>query len=353
MGNTKIDDKLGDSGIVVTPRYDITSYGADFLVDGLVKRLRHGDILVPLFQRKFVWTYPQACKFIESLLLGLPIPGVFLSKDYKTEKLIVIDGQQRLRSLLFFYEGIFGPSGREFALRNVSKGYEGLTYKSLESEDRRRLDNSIIHATIVQQESPPGDDSSIYYIFERINTGGTPLSEQEIRMSIFHGEFSDLLNELNTFEPWRKVFGSVHKRMKDQELILRFLAFYYNEASYTRPLKEFLNIYMGRNRYIERRKREKHAETFRRTISFINKTLGSKAFRPERSFNAAVFDSVMVGVARRLEKEPIREKDRFIDAYQQLLKKEDFQEAVFTGTSDEKKVQTRMELAKKVFSQIG
>ena len=85
-------------------RYRISSYGADYPVDGLVKRLRQGDIAVPTFQREFVWPLPQASRFIESLLLGLPMPSIFLSKDSETQKLMVIDGQQRLKSLRFFYD---------------------------------------------------------------------------------------------------------------------------------------------------------------------------------------------------------------------------------------------------------
>src|SRR5439155_24071146 len=83
-------------------RYQISSYGADYPVDGLVKRLRSGDIELPRFQREFVWPVTQSSKFIESLLLGLPVPAIFLSKDPETQKLLVIDGQQRLKSLLFF-----------------------------------------------------------------------------------------------------------------------------------------------------------------------------------------------------------------------------------------------------------
>ena len=120
-------------------RYQISSYGADYPVDGLVKRLQRGDIAVPRFQREFVWPLPQASRFIESLLFGLPVPAIFLSKDSETQKLMVIDGQQRLNSLLAFYEGVL--RGREFRLHGVTKEFENLTYRTLEDEDRRRLDD--------------------------------------------------------------------------------------------------------------------------------------------------------------------------------------------------------------------
>ena len=141
-------------------RYRISSYGADYPVDGLVKRLRHKDIVVPRFQRDFVWPVSQASRFIESLLLGLPVPAIFLSKDGRTQQLMVIDGQQRLKSLLFFYDGVL--HGKEFKLHGVIKELEGLTYRTLEEDDRRRLDDSILHAIVIKQDDPENDDSSVY-----------------------------------------------------------------------------------------------------------------------------------------------------------------------------------------------
>lgn len=96
-------------------RYLISSYGADYPVDGLVQRIQREDIYVPPFQRNFVWSHAQASRFVESMLLGLPVPGIFLFKEPDTQKLLVVDGQQRLRSLQWFYEGVV--RGREFSLR--------------------------------------------------------------------------------------------------------------------------------------------------------------------------------------------------------------------------------------------
>ena len=87
-----------------------SSYGADYPVDGLVKRINAEDIYIPEFQRGYVWSLNQASRFIESLLLGLPVPGIFVAKDEETKKLLVIDGQQRLKSLQFFYNGMFRPT---------------------------------------------------------------------------------------------------------------------------------------------------------------------------------------------------------------------------------------------------
>lgn len=158
-------------------RYSITSYGADFDVEGLVRRISRQDIYVPPFQRRRVWNIKQASRFVESLLLGLPVPGIFLSKDGESRHL-VIDGQQRLRSLEDFYSGIFEPTGKKFALTGLKSPFSGLTYKDLAPEDKRRLDDSIIHATIIRQDYPDDGNSSIYFVFERLNTGGTQLQPE-------------------------------------------------------------------------------------------------------------------------------------------------------------------------------
>src|SRR5436190_9579918 len=178
---------------VLPYRYSITAYGADFLVDGLVSRLNQDDIFVPTFQRGYVWSLRDASRFVESLLLGLPVPGIFLSREKETERLLVIDGQQRLRSVQYFYSGIFEPTGGRFALRGVQPQFEGVTISTLAPEDRRRLTDSIIHATIVRQDTPSDDDSSIYHIFERLNTGGRLLFPQEIRAAIYHWSLNEFL----------------------------------------------------------------------------------------------------------------------------------------------------------------
>jgi uncharacterized protein with ParB-like and HNH nuclease domain len=149
--------------------YDVTSFGADYDVDGLVKRMNKNEILVPPFQRGFVWNIKEASRFLESLLLGLPVPGIFLAKEPESNRFLVIDGQQRLKTLQFFYEGYFHPkpgeeSRRVFKLVNVQKQYEGRTYTTLEAKDRLQLDNSIIHATILKQESPPGENTRSHLI---------------------------------------------------------------------------------------------------------------------------------------------------------------------------------------------
>ncbi|MCH8290947.1 DUF262 domain-containing protein [Candidatus Poribacteria bacterium] len=348
-----IEDEVGQESSEVIPfRYAITSYGADYPVDSLVKRLKNGAIFTPTFQRKYVWKLPQASKFIESLLLGLPVPGVFFARDEETQKLLIIDGQQRLLTLQFFYEGIFAATGRQFQLTGVQEQFKGLTYKALSGEDRLRLDDSIIHATITQQDEPSDDNSSIYHIFERLNTGGTPLSSQEIRACIYHGPFSDLLKDLNKDSSWRAILGRENTRMKDQELILRFLALTSELGSYARPMKGFLNTFMGRHRWLKKQEASEFRECFENTIEVIYSAIGKRSFKPFSSVNAAVFDAVMVGVARRLESGHIKDVDSLRSRYEELLSNTTFHEAYQQGTADETKLQTRADLAIKAFGHI-
>lgn len=347
-----VDEAGAEEDGVIPFQYSITSYGADYPVDGLVKRIRAGDIYIPPFQRGYVWNLVQASRFVESLLLGLPVPGIFLSKEEETQKLVVIDGQQRLRTLQYFYDGIFGKSRREFALKSVQPQFERATYKTLLDEDRRRLDDSVIHATIVKQDVPSDDDSSIYHIFERLNTGGTLLQAQEIRACMYHGEFNDLLNELNTNEAWRNLYGPLSKRMKDQELILRFFAIYFDAKGYKKPMIDFLNKHMASNRHLQHYSREDLSKLFTTTVELICDSLAEKAFKPRRSLNAAVFDAVMVGVARRLAKAPIADQRTLKKRYDELLEKPDFIKAYESATTDEESVRRRLQLATAAFANV-
>ncbi|MDZ7705481.1 MAG: DUF262 domain-containing protein [Trueperaceae bacterium] len=333
-------------------QYSITSYGADYPVDSIVKRLRDKAILIPEFQRKYVWSIKDASRFIESLLLGLPVPGVFFSKESDTGKLLVIDGQQRLLSLLYFYDGIFG--GKEFRLTGVDSEYKGKTYKTLAPEDRLRLDDSIIHATVVRQDEPSEDLSSIYHIFERLNAGGKLLQPQEIRAAIYHGQFSDLLSELNKDKNWREIFGKKpNPRLRDQELILRFLALYFDVDSYKAPMKSFLNAFMGKHRNLDSISKFEIKEIFISTVEVVNTCISpEKPFRPEGALNAAIFDAVMFGLAQRLKDGPVKDCEAMVQAYRDLLQDSKFVDATKKATANEVNLRERLRLATEAFQSV-
>jgi len=351
-----LDETDADTAVAVE-QYAISSFGIDFDVEGLVRRLRKGDVYVPPFQRNFIWSQRESSQFIESLLLGLPVPGVFLAKDRESQKLMIIDGQQRLKSLQYFYDGFFKPDPKQkkqqvFDLIQVQPQFKGLTYDTLDEEDQRRLDNAVIHATIVKQESPDEqEDSSLYYVFGRLNSGGRKVTAQEIRSAIYNGELMELVETLNANPTWRKLFGKESERLKDQELILRFFALYY-DPNYLRPMEEFINRFCRKYRHGPAKFLAKAEALFVSTISTAERGLGSGAFRPARSMNAAAFDSIAIGLARRLEKGPITDLAKLKVAYNKLGRNAEYVLATSRATADETSVATRLSLATEAFALV-
>jgi hypothetical protein len=366
-GETPIDEEpvedLDEAAEIIPYTYSITSYGADYPVDSLVKRIEAKDIIVPQFswerpedteivgfQRQYVWPRTKADRFLESLLLGLPVPGIFLVKE-PSGLLLVLDGHQRLFTLHAYYQGVI--NGQEYALASVQNRFIGKRYKDLDTEDRRRLDDSIIHATVIRQDEPSEDQSSIYVIFERLNTGGVNLQPQEIRVALYHGEFVQVLQDLNGKRAWRTLYGTKSRRLKDMEMILRFFAFLYHRDHYRSPMKDFLNRYMATNRHLKKQSETELSQIFERTTSTILEGIGAKAFRRRRAVNAAVIDSLMVGVAKRLRaKGDIRDSESLNRQFDSLMQNTEYTGAVETGTSQETNVVKRLTLAQMAFSEI-
>jgi len=339
--------------------FSISSFGADYTVDGLIKRLEKKQIIVPKFQRRYVWDIKKASRFIESLIIGLPVPGIFLSRDaLDTDKgksetpsssspHLIIDGQQRLLSLQKFYNGFFGE--KKFRLSGVCDELNGKSYDELTPDDQGRLDDAIIHATIIKQEAPDKDNSSIYMVFERLNTGGMLLQPQEIRACIYHGEFNNLLNELIKVPAWRSLFKKENPRMKEQEMILRFFALYFKHNEYKKGLKHLLNSFMYKNKDLQLYDKDLLTDLFTKSISLIVKAKGNEAFRRGNAVNAALFDSMMIGVANRLqESEMSAEECR--ENYDKLMSDASYIDSATNSTADEKPLKERIRLAKEKYS---
>jgi hypothetical protein len=355
-------EDLDEANEIIQLIYTITSYGADYPVDALVNRMKAGDIVVPRFnwepedkseivgfQREYVWPRPKADKFIESLLLGLPVPGIFLVKE-GSGRLLVLDGHQRLYTLRAFYDGVI--HGVEYRLHNVQDKFANLRYEDLSIEDRRRLDDSIIHATVVRQDAPDDSHSGIYIIFERLNTGGVNLQPQEIRVALYHGALVGVLRKLNDTNAWRALYGNVSKRLKDMELILRFFALFYFGESYSTNMKDFLNRYMSANRHLKRQSAKELNGIFEATTALILSALGRRAFRPQRAINAAVVDSLMVGIARRLTAGPVKDKQKLRKRFDALKSNKKYITSIETGTSQPANVATRLRLATAAFADV-
>lgn len=289
--------------------YNINSWGADLSFRELVNRYKEGDILKPEMQRNYVWDKAEASRFIDSILLGLPVPSVFLAKpDIEDEKLLIVDGYQRIMTVHDFIEGIFPKDGKVFSLTNsekINKRWRGKSFKELTENEQRKIKNTTIHSIIFVQIKPQ-NDTSFYQIFERINTSGRTLQPQEIRNCIYQGDFNTQLIKLNNNEKWRELFGTSEpdSRMRDLEFILRFFAIssvdWVQASDGTISLKKFLNEFMGSDDSKNQKILKKREEEFTRVIDFIYEHLGVTAFQNITSkdeytnkFNPTIYDSVM------------------------------------------------------------
>ncbi len=327
--------------------YEITTYPADFTLEVLNQKWKKGEVIIPDFQRRFVWKQVQASKLIESFLVGLPVPAVFFYSERKSRKYLVIDGQQRLRSIFYFFEGYFGTESKDsrkiFHLTglNPESQFHGKGFDDLQEEDRLRLLNSVLRAFIVQQLDP-ADDTSMYHIFERLNTGGTLLANQEIRNCVFHGKLIDCLKQMNQSQNWREMLGrnEFDSRGKDIELLVRFFAMR-DISDYRKPMKDFLTKFMRKNKDATDDALSNSVRIFDQTCSAIIGTLGPKPFHIRSGLNAAVFDAVMTSFSRNLENVP----DDISRRYKALIENQEFDIYTRSGTTDVDVVQRRFRLA--------
>ena len=323
------------------PDYQIVTYPADYTLEVLHQMWKSNEIEIPDFQRAFVWKQPQASKLVESFLVGLPVPAVFFYSERQNQKYLVIDGQQRLRSIFFYFEGYYGPERKGirpvFRLKGLNQQslFHNRTFEDLHEEDRRRLKRATLRTFIVRQLDPD-DDTSIYHIFERLNTGGTLLANQEIRNCVFHGKFSGFLDEVNKLENWRRILGKQEPdtRKRDMELILRFLAMR-DLSSYSKPMKDFLLKFMKINKDPEDAVLQNIQDLFKRTCEVVVTELGDKPFHVRSGLNAAVFDAVMIAFSNHLDDIPQDIQRR----YDRLIQDQEFEKHTRSRTTDVEVVQ--------------
>lgn len=297
--------------------FNIHSWGADLSFRELLERYEEGALIKPELQRHYVWDRVEASRFIESLLLGLPVPSIFLAKTSE-EQMLIIDGYQRIMTVRDFVGGIFGGDGKVFRLSRtdkVNKRWRGKAFAELTDAEQRKVRNTTIHAIIFIQQLPSGTNTSLYQIFERINTSGRTLLPQEIRNCIYQGAFNSLLFELNALPAWRAMYGlsEADSRMRDMEFILRFFALSSPELDAVEKegisLKKFLNTFMGSHRALPDVERQAFATRFTRAATLVHQALGATAFQnisptsPEKltpKFSPTIFDSIMIAADRAL-----------------------------------------------------
>lgn len=314
----------------------------DFTISTIFDLLRNNKIVIPEFQRKYVWNRAQASRLIESLIIQCPIPVIYLDQE-PDESLKVIDGNQRVWSIRLFLEN-------QFRLRGL-KAYpdlNGLLFRELDPRFQRHIENRTLRCITILKET----HAQIKFdVFERLNTGAVQLNPQELRHGLYHGPLMERLDELGEYEPWQELSGiRDDRRMRGAELILRFLALSQSLEAYQKPLASFLSQFASDHRNTERL--NDWSEQFRVTVDIINQLFGDKAFRlvdehlqADGNFNSALFDAQMVGVitsAAEVPKLTAKARTSFLRRYRELQENEQFKRSVTASTSDEPLVRHRI-----------
>jgi len=359
----EVDDFYTDDSL-----YDIISWGADLSFREIIKMYESGELLKPEIQRHYIWDKTEASRFIDSLLLGLPVPSIFLARE-KDHKLIV-DGFQRIMTVYDYTRGIFSGDGSVFKLTNSKKIHDkwrGKAFKQLNEGEQRRILSTTIHAIIFEQRKPKDIYSSLYQVFERINTSGRTLLPQEIRNCVYQGPFNNLLTKLNVNKLWRKLFGleKIDSRMRDVEFIVRFFALasieIKNSEAKQISLKRTLNDYMGEDKSRDAVALEERERDFTETIKFIYENFEDNAFHnlsPKgdgyvERFHPTIFDSISIATSYALKK--AKNKTRFTDLQmkkERLLKDEDYIKYISLRTTNIAHINGRIGLALKYLFDI-
>ena len=346
------EDESNDDSVAVS--YDIATYPSDFTLAGIAQMWKDKDIVIPDFQREFVWNIKQSSLLIDSFLCGLPVPPVFFYID-ESNKNLVIDGQQRIMSVVYFIDGYFGSEShgkrQVFRLKGLDQKspFYHKRFTDLSENDQRKIKQAVLRAVNIKQLTPVGESTSAYHIFERLNTGGTPLTPQEIRNCVFMGKFSNELKALNLDPNWRLILGKkvIDRHQKDVEILLRVFSLINNVSNYEKPMKEFLN----------RNMKTHQAGTSAKALQFMNRlplvtdlivsALGAKPFHIRGPLNASALDSVMCVVFEEFTK---LNKQTFGNRFAKLLADAKFEDYTQIGTTDTKTVQDRVRLVRRHLS---
>lgn len=277
---------------------DAVVTNTDWTIESINLQMNKGTIdLQPSFQRRGAWDQTRKSRLIESIIVGMPVPNIALAerKEHRG-RFIVIDGKQRLLAIQEFM-----CDGYKLRGLDLREDLNGKTFGALETSDREAFENSTLRATLIKNWK---DENFLWAAFYRLNVGSLPLSPQELRKALIGGKLIDTIEEyLQTSEAYQNVFGvGLDKRMRDSELVLRFLAFDRNITTYRGDFKEFLD---ETTRYYEQDWDARIGEVqaaFRRldlALTTSAQIFQEDAFRKwlgtryERVTNRAVFDCVV------------------------------------------------------------
>jgi hypothetical protein len=309
----EVDAELEDAAVEEAPLQlevgdrRLATQSLDLSIEALVARIsRNGLILQPEFQRDYVWSTRKASTLVESVLMRIPLPVVYLAETAESDW-EVVDGQQRLTSLYSFVAGKF-PDGTAFKLgqMNVRSDIRGKAFKDLPKVDQNAILNYTLRAVILQNESHP---DLKFEVFERLNCGSVQLTDAELRNCMYRGPYNDMLNELaeNPFLLKVRHTDTPHKRMEDRQLILRFFAMKRNShLNFRGGMKQFMNREMMAHRHAPPNEIGALKAMFESAIECAWTVFGPNAFRRwssgddrdpegqwENKLNVALWDTLL------------------------------------------------------------
>jgi hypothetical protein len=334
-------------------------------VDLLLSRLRHGRMdLAPDFQRKAgIWTDVAQSRLIESLLLRIPLPTLYASEAAE-ERWLVVDGIQRLTSIARFVEPSV-VSGGPLKLQRLEylKQYEGQTFTDLPGRLQTRIRETELVLHLIRLGTP---DEVKYNIFARINTGGAPLSAQELRHALIPGPAREELKTLARSPSFiNATTGSVRDdRMADREMVLRFVAFYTNpvENYSSQDFDQFLRATMVSYNKLSEQERTNLAALFFEVMKTAQAIFGGHAFRKVSRYNSgrypinkALFETVSVNLAKlsAIERGILNERrTQVMKAYAVIMDDYNFERSISQGTADPQKVRYRFNSIDRLFRAV-
>jgi hypothetical protein len=337
------DDEIEEAILQIPPeRRILRTDQYDFSVSTILGMMEKGEVVIPEFQRRYVWSDRQASRLIESLIIQCPIPVIYLNQE-KDETFSVIDGNQRLKSLHRFV-------GDEFALSGLTSYPEltGLKYSGLDKRFQRHISNRVLRCTAILKDTHP---QVKFDVFERLNSGAVALTRQELRHGLYFGPLLKRASKVAGDLGLEKHLGMrKDKRMKAEELVIRFWALSKGLGAYEKPLATFLSTFAEENRTIANDELDELDATIRKAHKRVIQLFGAHAFsfsRDGRSkFNAAVYDAQMLSCAKlsdvRLDVLGAK-KEELKQAYAALENDPDFAKSVTLATSDKSALQGRVQ----------
>lgn len=350
LGSGADDPREGDDEAGTPDPGLVTSYAANMTVESLVGRLDGGDIFVPAVGSGCVWSMARASRLVESLLLGFPVPNIYLFREHESGRHMVLDGRQRLLTLQGFQHGTL--CGRDFRLTGVCEGLMGKSYADMHHLEQRQLDRALITVTVVYQPKPEVSRGPVLSVFERLNKGSGGLSSHEMRAAVYEGSLNRVLSELSASPCWQEVYGRENDRMASQELILRFLALFWSLSAYRRPMKHFLDTFMEEHRDLDRRTELLFRKCFDRSVATVAEALEPDALRPEGRMSVPLADAVLVGLARRREQGPIRDREGLRAAHWRLVSRLREEHLCKGAATDASRLEKRIAIAQEEFGGV-